>query len=42
MIWEIAIICVTLYLLFGDYIKQKARELEIRNDQLEDDYEKRM
>ena len=35
MIWELIIVCVTLYLLFGDYMKEKARYLEAETELME-------
>ncbi len=37
MVWELVVICVTIYLLFSGYMKEKARELEIENDRRDDE-----
>jgi len=37
MIWELLIICGTILLLFGDYMKQKARALDIENDRRDEE-----
>jgi hypothetical protein len=37
MVWELLIICMTVYILFGDYMKAKARGLEIENDRRDDE-----
>lgn len=38
MIWETLIVCITVIILARGYIDQKTRELEIRNDMLDDEH----
>lgn len=37
MIWETIVVCITILILFGPFARQKAREIEIENDQREDE-----
>jgi len=37
MVWESVIVCITIYLLFGDYIKAKTRELELKNERQDEE-----
>ena len=38
MVWETLIICITVIILTRGYINQKTRELEIKNEMLEDEH----
>jgi hypothetical protein len=39
MFLETALICITVYALFGDYMKEKVRALEIENDRKEESHD---
>jgi hypothetical protein len=39
MIWELLIICATVYLLFGEYMKAKSHHLEMEAELMEAEIE---